>query len=96
VEELLSQLLNMHNISDVKQIEIHTSEPLLSGPSCLEVEIAIAKFKKYKLLGSDQILAELIQAGGQILVSVIYKLINYISNKEELPDQWKEYYFTKH
>jgi hypothetical protein len=42
------------------------------------------------LAGSDQILAELIQAGGEILVSAIHKLINSIWNKEELPDQWKE------
>jgi hypothetical protein len=38
---------------------------------------------------SCQILAELIQAGGEILWSEI-KLINSIWNKEELPDQWKE------
>jgi hypothetical protein len=46
------------------QIEIHTAEPLVSGPSRLEVDIAIENLKKYKLPGSDQILAELIQAGG--------------------------------
>jgi hypothetical protein len=49
------------------------------------VEIAIAKLKKYKSPGSDQILAELYQAGGEILVSVIQKLITSIWNKEELP-----------
>jgi hypothetical protein len=54
------------------------------------VEIAIAKLKKYKSPGSDQIPAELIQAGGEILQSAIHKLINSVWNKEELPDQWKE------
>jgi hypothetical protein len=49
--------LNVHNVSDVRQIEIHTAEPLVSGPSHLEVEVAIAKLKKYKYPGSDQILA---------------------------------------
>jgi hypothetical protein len=44
----------------------------------------------YKSPVSDQILAELIQAGGEPLVSVIHKLINSVWNKEELPDQWKE------
>jgi hypothetical protein len=29
------------------------AEPLAPSPSCLEVEIAIAKLKKYKLPGSD-------------------------------------------
>jgi hypothetical protein len=54
------------------------------------VEIAIAKLKKYKSPGSDQILAELIQARGEILLSAIHKLINSVWNKEELPHQWKE------
>jgi hypothetical protein len=85
-----SQLLNVHNASDVRQIEVHMAEPLVPGPSRLEVEIAIAKFKKYKLPGSDQIPAELIQTGDEMLLSVIQKLINSIWNKEELPDQWKQ------
>jgi hypothetical protein len=54
------------------------------------VEIAIAKLKKCKSPGSDQIPAELIQAGGEILLYTIHKLINSVWNKEELPDQWKE------
>jgi hypothetical protein len=54
------------------------------------VEIAIAKLKKYKSPGSDQTLAELILAGGEILLSAVHKLINSVWNKKELPDQWKE------
>jgi hypothetical protein len=52
--------------------------------------------KKYKSPDSDQIPAELIQAGGEILLSAIHKLINSVWNKEELPDQWKVsmYYCT--
>jgi hypothetical protein len=85
-----SQLLNVHNVSDVRQIEVHTPEPLVTGPSRLEVENAIAELKKYKSPGIDQIPAELIQAGGKMLLSVIHKLINSVWNKEELSDQWKE------
>jgi hypothetical protein len=85
-----SQLLNLHNVSDVRQIEVRMAEPLVPGPSRLEVEIAIAKLKKHKSPGSDQIPAQLIQAGGEILLSAIHKLINSVWNKKELPDQWKE------
>jgi hypothetical protein len=46
--------------------------------------------QKYKSPGSDQIPAELIQAGGEILLSAINELINSVWNKEALPDQWKE------
>jgi hypothetical protein len=59
-----SQLLSLHNVSDGRQIEVHGAEPLVPGQSRLEVEIAIAKLKKYKSPDSDQILAELIQTGG--------------------------------
>jgi hypothetical protein len=55
----------VHSVSDVT---IHTAEPLVPSPSPLEVEIAIAKLKKYKSAGSDQIMAELIQAGGKTLI----------------------------
>jgi hypothetical protein len=36
-----SQLLNVHNVSEVRQIEVHTAEPLVPGPSRLEAETAI-------------------------------------------------------
>jgi hypothetical protein len=85
-----SKLPNVHNVSEVRHLEVHTAETLVPGPSHLEVEITIAKMKKYESPGSDQILAELIQSGGEILLSVIHKLFNSIWNKEELPDQWKE------
>jgi hypothetical protein len=85
-----SQLLSVHYVSGIRQTEVHMAEPLEPGPSRLEVEIAIAKLKQYQLLGSDEILVELIQAGGEILLSAIHKLIKSVWNKEELPDQWKE------
>jgi hypothetical protein len=84
-----SHLLNVHNVSDVRQIEVQTAEPLVPGPSNMEVEIATEKFKKYKSPGNDQIPAELIHAGGEILLSAIHNLINSVWNKKELPNQWK-------
>jgi hypothetical protein len=85
-----SQLLKVCNVSDVRQTEVHRAEPLVPGPSRLEVEIAIAKLKNSKSPGSDQILAEPIQVGSKILLSASHKLIISVWNKEELPDQWKE------
>jgi hypothetical protein len=74
----------------IRQTEIHTSEPFLPEPSAAEVEVAIRKIKRFKAPGSDQIPAELIQAGGETLQSEIHKLIMLIWNKEEQPHQWKE------
>jgi hypothetical protein len=80
----------VHNVIDVRQIETHRAEQLVSGPGRLEIEIAFTKLKKYKSLSSDQISKELIQAGGEILLSAIHKLDNSVWNKEELPVRWKE------
>jgi hypothetical protein len=65
-------------ISDVRQREVHTTEPLIPDPGPFEVEIAFAKLKRYISPGIDQIPAELFQAGGEILRSKIHKLINPI------------------
>jgi hypothetical protein len=48
--------LNVHSVSDVRQIEIQTAEPLVPDPSSFEVEIAISKLIWIKSPGSnDQI-----------------------------------------
>jgi hypothetical protein len=59
-------------------MEIHAAEPLLSGPSHIGVEIIIAKRKKFKSSGGDEIPAELIQVRGEILLSAIHKLVNSV------------------
>jgi hypothetical protein len=50
-----------------------TAEPLVREPSLFEVDIATAKLKRYKLPGTDQIPAELIQAEDETLQSDIHK-----------------------
>jgi hypothetical protein len=46
---------------------VFTAELLVPDPSPFEFEIAIAKLKMHKSLGSVQISAELIQAGSETL-----------------------------
>jgi hypothetical protein len=72
-KKYLSQFLN-----------VHTGEPLVPGPSRVDVEIAIAKLKKYKSAGSYQLPAKLIQAGGEILLPEIHILIHSVWNKERI------------
>jgi len=84
-----SQILNVHGVSEVRQAEIHSSEPLVPEPSALEVELAIEKLKSNKSPGIDQLPAELIKAGGRTIRGAIHKLIIAIWNKEELPEEWK-------
>jgi hypothetical protein len=88
-KNFFNQVLHVHGVHDVRQMDIHTAEPLVPEPSLVEVETAIGKLKSYKSPGTDQILAELIKAGGETLYSEIHRLICCIWNKEELPQQWK-------
>jgi hypothetical protein len=69
------KLFNVHQFSDVRQIEIQTVESLVPDPSPFEVQIPIAKLNKYKSPGSDQILTKLIQTEGEVLLRSINSLI---------------------
>jgi hypothetical protein len=52
-ENYFSQLLNVHRVIDVRQMEIHTAGPFVPEPRPFEVETAIVKLKKYKLPGTE-------------------------------------------
>jgi hypothetical protein len=58
-----NQVLNVHGVHDVRQMDMHTADPLVPEPSLIELEIAIGKLKSYKSPGTHQILTELIKAG---------------------------------
>jgi hypothetical protein len=73
-KNFFNQVLNVHGVYDVRQMDIHTAEPLIPEPSLVEVEIAIGKLKGYKSPGTDQILAKLIKAGDETLYSEIHRL----------------------
>jgi hypothetical protein len=89
-KNFLNQVLNVHGVHNVRQMDIHMAEPLVSKPSLVEVEVALGKLGSYKSPGTGQILAKLIKAGGGTLPSEIHKLTYSILNKEEFPQQWKE------
>ena len=84
-----SLILNVHGVSDVRQAEIQSAEPLVPEPSVSEVELAIEKLKSHKSPGTDQIPAELIKAGGSTIRCAIHKINIAIWNKKELPGEWK-------
>jgi len=77
----LSQLLNVHGVNDIRQREIHTTEPLVPEPSVFEFELAIEKLKSNISPGIDQIPAELIKASDRTILYEIHKLINSIWNR---------------
>jgi len=82
----LSPRLNVHGVNDVRQTEIHTTEPLVPEPRASDFELAVEKLKSHKSPGIDQIPAELIKAGSKIICCEIHEIIVSIWNKEELPE----------
>ena len=59
---ILYQLLNVHGINEVRNIEIHTKEPLGSEPRDVETELAIEKLKRHIPTEIDQIQTEMFTA----------------------------------
>jgi hypothetical protein len=57
---------------------MYTAEPLVHQPSSFEIDIANEKLKRYKSPGSDKILAQMMDVGGDALCSAIHKLIDSI------------------
>jgi hypothetical protein len=83
------QLLDVHDVSDVRQKYIQLNYWYLV-PVILTLRLLMFQLKKYKSAGSDQILAEWIQTGGETLWPVVHIQTTSTCNKEELPEQWKE------
>jgi hypothetical protein len=79
-----SQLWNVHGVSDIRQTEIHTAEPLEPERNVFEVKMPIEKLKRHKSPGSDQIPSELIKAGGKTVCSEIHTLILFITRRNFL------------
>jgi hypothetical protein len=72
--------LNVHGINDFRQTEIQTVEPFVLESSSFGVEIVTEKLKRYKSSGTNQIPAELVEAGGNTLCSETHRLNNYVWN----------------
>jgi hypothetical protein len=52
-KDFFSQLLNLHGVSDVRQREMHTAEPLAPELGPFHIETATEKLKGYKSPGID-------------------------------------------
>jgi len=87
VEESFLSAFNVNGVSDVRQSEIHTAEPLMAASRAFEVDLAIEKLKRHKSSGTDRIPAEMFEAGCRKIRSEIHKLIKSTSNKEEFPEE---------
>ena len=67
--------MNVHRVYEVRQTELHTTEPLLPEPSGFHDKLAIEKLKRHKSPGVDQIPAELLR---QALEQLALRSINLL------------------
>jgi hypothetical protein len=75
-------VINLHEVHDFRQMDVHTAEVLMPQPCLDEVEIADGNLKSYKSRATDQIPAELIRAVCEILYCEIHRILSSIWNKE--------------
>jgi hypothetical protein len=74
-----SELFNVHGVSDIRQTEIHTAEPLVPELSAFEFEKAVERLKRH-IMSIDLIPVEQFAVRSQNL------RLKCIWNKEELLD----------
>jgi len=82
VEKFLSQVINIHEVQDFRQMEVHAAEVLVPQACLDEFEIANGNLKSYKSRATEQIPAELIRAVGEILYCEIHRILSSMWNKE--------------
>jgi len=59
-----------------------------------EIEAAINKLKKNKSTGTDQITAEMLQAGGKQPIHKIFELCNRAWDEEKIAEEWRRSVLT--
>uniref|UniRef100_H3B0L2 Reverse transcriptase domain-containing protein n=1 Tax=Latimeria chalumnae TaxID=7897 RepID=H3B0L2_LATCH len=86
-KEYFEELYNVQNPADEKLPSTNEGEQM---PKFLEevVKISIESLKKKKAPGSDNITAELLQAGEEHTVKAMHKLFNKIYKQEQVPSEW--------
>lgn len=66
-----------------------SAQPFIEEPSMEEVKAVILELKNNKAPGIDNVPAELLKYGGELLWRCMHELILMIWQTEELPEEWK-------
>lgn len=92
-KEHFQELLNRP--APTRRYHPSTSESLVldistEAPTLDEVEKAVSKLKNNKAAGIDNISAELLKAGGRVVLEKLHKLIVKIWAEEYIPEDWRK------
>ena len=77
-------------VQNIAKVETEEVPSILTS----EVERALSQMKSSKAPGEDQIVAEMIKAGGEIALRKIQELFNAVLRTETVPKEWKNAIIT--
>ena len=77
-------------VQNIAKVETEEVPSILTS----EVERALSQMKSSKAPGEDQIVAEMIRAGGEIALRKIQELFNAVLRTETVPKEWKNAIIT--
>jgi len=84
------KLLNNTTTRTIEHTNIQYSslEPNIISPSRSEINAAINKLKNNKAPGENHIVAKLVKNSGEAVKNKVWKLINIIWKKQQIPEEW--------
>jgi hypothetical protein len=85
--EYFENLLNVEGGEEIEKPVYVTVEPEVAGPTLEEVQEGVKQERNGRAPGEDQLTAELLKCGGPDLIRYLYRLINKIWEREEMPEE---------
>ena len=93
--EYCSELYNYRATGDTDVLNVHPATDNNNYPILREeVEAAVKSLKKGKSAGADNVPAELVQAGGEAMISALLTICNKIWHTGEWPTPWTQSLIT--
>ena len=91
--EYCSELYNYRATGDPEVLNVPAATDNDNYPILREeLEAAVKPLKKWKSAGADNIPAELVQAGGEAMISALLTICNKIWQTGEWPTSWQDLY----
>ena len=86
------KVLNVQNEVEVKMLEDleHHSETDMSQLTREEIEQAVKKLQNGKAAGEDEIVAEMLKNGGEVVIDWLLEILQEVWRTKQLPSEWKK------
>lgn len=92
-KEHFQEVLNQDNPvkSNIPAFNVNLTEDITDeSPSEEEINKAVKFLKYHKSAGDDEIVAEMIKAGGPTSTNILHRLLKEIWEKKEVPQDWRD------